>query len=157
MRFELTCNDLLVSLAKHYNTRGTHYVVSSRNLFSFLLRSGTRTYEWDTQRDSNSLVKLCYSSWLTLTPPEVPIMWFQVGIYFAFWLDRAQCRMNGTRKETWIHSWIFASLALVTITSLKVPKQKWILQKFIQLFCFDVASWIGYAMRLELTHEGLLV
>ena len=43
------------------------------NLLSFLSQWGTRPYEWSTQCDSNSLVKVCYSSLLTITlHPEVP-------------------------------------------------------------------------------------
>ena len=43
------------------------------NLRSFLLQCGTRPNEWGTQWDSNSLVKVCQSSLLTITPPEVPL------------------------------------------------------------------------------------
>ena len=35
---------------------------------SFKLRCGTRPYELGTQWDSNSLVKVCYSNLLTITP-----------------------------------------------------------------------------------------
>ena len=46
----------------------------SNNLLRFLLRRGTRPDEWGTQRDSNSLVKVCNFSLLTITPSEAPWM-----------------------------------------------------------------------------------
>ena len=57
----------------------------SCNLLSFLLRCGTRTYEWGTQWNSNSLVKASLSSLLTITPPEAPykyvLLFFQFTVY----------------------------------------------------------------------------
>ena len=47
-------------------------LVVSCNLQSFLLRCGRRTYDWGTQWESNSLVKMCLFSLLTITPPESP-------------------------------------------------------------------------------------
>ena len=41
-----------------------------RNPSSLLLRCGTRPYEWGTQWDSNLIMKVCESSWLTITPPQ---------------------------------------------------------------------------------------
>ena len=43
------------------------------NLLSFLLRCGTRPYGWGTQWELNSLIKVCLSTLLTTTPPEVPL------------------------------------------------------------------------------------
>ena len=43
----------------------------SFNLQSFLLRCGTRRYESVIELDSNSFVKVCYSTLLTIIPTEV--------------------------------------------------------------------------------------
>ena len=42
-----------------------------RQLYFTLLRYGARPHELDTQWDSNSLARVCLSSLLTITPPEV--------------------------------------------------------------------------------------
>ena len=46
------------------------WIIRSSNLLSFLLRCGTRLHKWGAQWDSNSLVKVCKSRLLTITPPE---------------------------------------------------------------------------------------
>ena len=46
-------------------------LLCSVNILSFL-RCITRPYEWGTQWYSNSLVKVCKSNLLTITPPDAP-------------------------------------------------------------------------------------
>ena len=48
----------------------TNHTIS--NLLSFLLRCGTKPNKWGSQWDSNSLVWVCQSSLLNITPPD----WF---------------------------------------------------------------------------------
>ena len=46
---------------------------SNSNLLSFLLKCDIRPYEWGTQWDSNSLMKVWVSGLLTIKPSEAPI------------------------------------------------------------------------------------
>ena len=61
--------------------------------------TNTSSYESGTQWESNSLVKACYSSLLTITLPQVPkkLLWSNL---LKFCVNVAQGRMN----ETWTHS-----------------------------------------------------
>ena len=56
---------------------------NSSNLHSFLLRCGTRPYEWGTQLELNSLMKVCLSNLLTITPPESQ----KIVTHLAFVID----------------------------------------------------------------------
>ena len=51
------------------------------NLLSFLLRFGTGPYEWGSQWDSNSLVKVCLSSLPAFTHPRRP----RTSVFFSLY------------------------------------------------------------------------
>ena len=61
------------------------------NLLNILLRCGTRLYEWDTQWDSNSLVKI----------PEAPkSLSFLANYYcFEYFYSRTACSINIIKIE----------------------------------------------------------
>ena len=54
---------------------------SCSNLLSFLFRCGTRPYKWNTQWDLNSLTKVCLSSLLAVTPPEVTLLYSYMCVF----------------------------------------------------------------------------
>ena len=72
---------------------------------------GTKLYKLGTKWDSNSLVKICKSSLLTITPPKAPGKHKRVVIYYVFLIDVAQNCLNWALDETRTRSWRFASLA----------------------------------------------
>ena len=74
IRLELTRENSLFSLANYYTTQG------ALTLLNVLLRCGTRLYKWDTQSNSNSLVKVCSSSWLNITPPDEPSLRIYISV-----------------------------------------------------------------------------
>ena len=59
--------------ANYRTTQYPQYTLLS-NLQCFLLGCDIRLYEWSTQQDSNSLVRVYWSSLLTIIPPKVPII-----------------------------------------------------------------------------------